>query len=97
MSFATQWPAKLEGKITLESKSGATDPTKGGFSFKLSNEDPKTNLPEPDESMGGAEKPSLGPVSDRKDLEKVSRDITEPRMKMQSPPKPGDVGRKKRK
>ena len=49
MSFATQWPAKLEGKITLESKSGATDPTKGGFSFKLANTEPTTNLDEPNE------------------------------------------------
>ena len=33
--FMTQWPAKLDGVVTIESKSGATDPTKGGFSFKL--------------------------------------------------------------
>lgn len=49
LSFATQWPAKLDGKITLESKSGGTDPTKGGFSFKLANTDPKTELEEPHE------------------------------------------------
>jgi hypothetical protein len=36
LTFQTQWPAKLDGKITVESKSGATDPTKGSFSFKLS-------------------------------------------------------------
>jgi hypothetical protein len=35
LSFETQWPAKLDGKVTLETKSGGTDPTKGGFSFKL--------------------------------------------------------------
>jgi hypothetical protein len=35
MVFTTRWPAKIEGKVTLESKSGATDPTKGSFSFKL--------------------------------------------------------------
>lgn len=60
VTFATQWPARLEGKITLETKSGAGDPTKGGFSFKLSNEDPKTELPPPDESFGGA-KSKLAP------------------------------------
>jgi len=49
VSFGTQWPAKLEGKITLESKSGATDPTKGGFSFKLSPTEGKTKLDEPNE------------------------------------------------
>lgn len=35
MTFRTQWPAKVDGKITVETKSGATDPTKGSFSFKL--------------------------------------------------------------
>lgn len=35
LKFDTQWPAKLNGVITLETKSGGTDPTKGGFSFKL--------------------------------------------------------------
>ena len=34
--FNTQWPAKLNGKVTMESKSSATVPTAGGFSFKLS-------------------------------------------------------------
>ncbi len=33
--FNTQWPAKLDGEVTIESKSGGVDPTKGGFSFKL--------------------------------------------------------------
>jgi hypothetical protein len=33
--FNTQWPAKLDGVVTMETKSGTTDPTKGGFSFKL--------------------------------------------------------------
>jgi len=35
MTFQTQWPAKVDGRITVEIKSGATDPTKGSFSFKL--------------------------------------------------------------
>lgn len=35
ISFATQWPAKLEGDISLEHKSSAASPTDGGFSFKL--------------------------------------------------------------
>ncbi len=35
LNFSTQWPAKLNGVVTLETKSGGTDPTKGGFSFKL--------------------------------------------------------------
>ena len=35
MNFTTQWPAKLDAKVTVETKAGATDPTKGSFSFKL--------------------------------------------------------------
>lgn len=35
MLFKTQWPAKLNATVTVESKSGATDMTKGSFSFKL--------------------------------------------------------------
>ena len=35
MSFCVQWPAKKDGTISMESKSGAVAPTKGGFSFKL--------------------------------------------------------------
>lgn len=49
LSFSTQWPAQLDGKITLESKSGATDPTKSGLNFKLSPTEGKTKLDEPDE------------------------------------------------
>lgn len=52
LKFSTQWPAQLDGKITLESKSGATDPTKGGFSFKLSPTEGKSDLEEPDEVSG---------------------------------------------
>lgn len=55
MTFRTQWPAELRGKVSLESKSGATDPTKGGFSFKLANTDPVTRLEQPDE--GAAKQP----------------------------------------
>lgn len=33
--FKTNWPAKVEGRVTVETKSGAGDPTKGSFSFKL--------------------------------------------------------------
>lgn len=35
MQFKTQWPAKLNATVTVESKAGATDMTKGSFSFKL--------------------------------------------------------------
>lgn len=39
LTFATQWPAKLDGKITVEHKSSAKDPGNGAFSFKLSRTD----------------------------------------------------------
>lgn len=35
MYFKTNWPAKINGRVTVETKSGAGDPTKGSFSFKL--------------------------------------------------------------
>lgn len=33
--FRTQWPAKLDGTVTMSHKSSAVEPTSGGFSFKL--------------------------------------------------------------
>ena len=47
LSFATQWPAKLDGKITVEHKSSAKDPGNGAFSFKLSRVDDSVSS-EPD-------------------------------------------------
>jgi hypothetical protein len=50
MEFYTQWPAKLDGVVTMESKSGGTDPTKGGLNFKLKPKGSKaTPEPTPDE------------------------------------------------
>jgi len=94
MSFATQWPAKLDGYISLESKSGATDPTKGGFSFKLSNSKPKTELPEPDETASSGDKV----VTDKGFAKAASALAGEPSRKATSVKKPevGNVGRKKR-
>jgi hypothetical protein len=39
LTFATQWPAKLDGKISVEHKSSAKDPGNGAFSFKLGRTD----------------------------------------------------------
>ena len=99
MSFATQWPAKLDGNITLESKSGATDPTKGGFSFKLSPVAPKTVLAEPNEL--GVQEPdsiSVGKKDFAKNAQKIAtghRDT--PKHGLGAGSKMGDVGRKLRK
>jgi hypothetical protein len=43
ITFETQWPAKLNGKISVENKSSAGDPTAGGFSFKLGREASRDN------------------------------------------------------
>lgn len=96
MTFATQWPAKLEGKVTLKSKSGATDPTKGGFSFKLGNTEPKTDISEPDESVSDEKVTSNADL--RTQAKKItkggSKDITDLFKKPE--PKADGVGRKKR-
>ncbi len=47
LKFVTQWPAQLDGIVTLETKSGATDPTKGGFSFKLKPKGAGADAPPP--------------------------------------------------
>jgi hypothetical protein len=35
VNFATQWPAKIDGEVSMENKSSANEPGSGGFSFKL--------------------------------------------------------------
>jgi hypothetical protein len=35
ITFETQWPAKLDGDVSVVNKSSAAEPTAGGFSFKL--------------------------------------------------------------
>ena len=98
MSFATQWPAKLEGQITLESKSGGTDPTKGGFSFKLANTSPKTDIEEPNE-LGVEVEPNGGVIGSVSDLATSSMNIINPKRKEpeEKSRQVGDVGRQKRK
>ena len=59
VKFYTQWPAKLDGVVTVETKSGATDPTKGAFSFKLKPPGSKADpLPPLDDSDDAVAKPS---------------------------------------
>lgn len=57
LKFVTQWPAKLDGQVSIETKSGGTDPTKGGFSFKLKPKAaPKEKLDEPESTKKVAAK-----------------------------------------
>jgi hypothetical protein len=61
MQFHTQWPAKLDGVVTMESKSGGTDPTKGGLSFKLKPKGSKAAplpLPGEEEAAAAAAEPA---------------------------------------
>lgn len=94
VKFATQWPAKLDGKVALMSKSGSGDPTKGGFNFKLSRTEPKTELEMPGEG------PSASDDTSEKDFKKKARDIalggSSDDEEFSTKPV-GDVGRKKRK
>ena len=66
LKFVAQWPAKLNGHVTIETKSGATDPTKGGFSFKLK---PKGSS---DSSEDFSQEVAASKKSTEKKIEKVA-------------------------
>lgn len=83
--FATQWPAKLDGDISVENKSSASDPTAGGFSFKLGRVDDSVSS-EPDEP----EIDTLGPLN----YEKPELDI---KARKEKTPEPQAIGRERRK
>lgn len=71
MTFATQWPAKLDGKISVENKSSAIDPTAGGFSFKLGRTDDSVSSEPGEEPVDGME--------NEPDLATAAKDIAEPK------------------
>lgn len=93
-SFETQWPAKLDGQVTLENKSSAKEPTTGGFSFKLGRTDSNVS-DEPDEVR-------VDNIEDEEDFVDVSTQITgtasgkSSKSTAKAKPTVGDVGRKKR-
>lgn len=92
LTFATQWPAKLDGEITVSHKSSANDPKSGGLSFKLGRtddsvsaepgEEPVDGLDSEDDFMSKAASLAGGSAPSR------SKDKTKPEV--------GNVGRKKR-
>jgi hypothetical protein len=96
LTFATQWPAKLDGKISLENKCSTVSPTANGFSFKLGRTDDSVSSEPGEPEVDGS--PTYG-----NDIEDVAQDITEPkRRKEPKTVEPADtdtggVGRKKRK
>lgn len=91
LTFATQWPAKIKGEISVENKSSAVSPTDGGFSFKLGRpaEIPAdTNLGEPGEEdnppkYGGDDVEKLDAITQAPKLRgpgaKVARTTAEPK------------------
>ena len=86
LTFSTQWPAKLDGEISIENKSSASDPTSGGFSFKLGKTDDSVSS-EPGETEVDAV--DVGPA-----VAAAAADIVEPK-RLEKPAAVG-VGRKKR-
>jgi len=88
--FSTQWPAKLDGKISVENKSSTTAPAAGGFSFKLGKTDSSVSS-EPDEPRVTRSK--------SQDLTKAAKQIATGRATGLEKEKSGtgDVGRAKRK
>lgn len=70
LTFATQWPAKLDGKISVENKSSTTEPTAGGFSFKLGRVDDSVSSEPGEPEVDG------DPTSADTDLGTAAADIT---------------------
>lgn len=74
LTFATQWPAKLDGEISVTHKSSANDPKSGGMSFKLGRTDDSVSA-----------EPGVDPVDDiesEEDFTTSASDITgEPSIK----------------
>jgi hypothetical protein len=89
LTFATQWPAKLDGIVSVENKSSAKDPRSGGFSFKLGRTDDDTGS-EPGEPRvddeGGFDSSDVAQLTGGPDFSapKANKEV-------------GDVGREKRK
>jgi hypothetical protein len=99
LTFATQWPSKLEGVVTLENKSSAKEPSSAGFSFKLGRNAQDYDDPGPDGATGDV----VQPDEYGDDVAVAAADIVDPKRRKE--PKTiepvdtdtGGAGRKKRK
>ena len=69
LAFSTQWPAKLNGKVTMEAKSSATEPTGGGFCFKLG----QTNITKEAEELTPAAPEVIQDPERRDNIKKYGR------------------------
>ena len=63
LTFATQWPAKLDGKVSVENKASTKSPLDNGFSFKLGRVDNSVS-DEPGEAEVDGE-PTFSPDSEK--------------------------------
>lgn len=91
LTFSTQWPAKLDGEISVENKSSASDPISGGFSFKLGKTDSDVSSEPGEPAVDDEAELEMEPVAT------AAADITEPkRASTQQAPAAVGVGRKKR-
>lgn len=89
-TFATQWPAKLDGKITLENKCSAKGPFDNGFSFKIGRVDDSVSSEPGVDPVDGPSEEDFGDAA--------AQIVGGTSAKAGSPSKPiGDVGREKRK
>jgi hypothetical protein len=92
ITFATQWPSKLEGVVTMENKSSAVEPSSAGFSFKLGRSANDYDEVGPDDTSQGA---STDTTPTMPDVTDVAADIVEPKRK-EEPESPIGVGRELR-
>jgi hypothetical protein len=89
ITFATQWPAKLDGEVSVENKSSTGDPTAGGFSFKLGRTDSSVSSEHGDTSVVGGE------IDNTPDIATIATDVVNPKRK-DEPEAPAGVGRERR-
>jgi len=95
MMFSTQWPAKLDGHISVVNKSSAVDPTAGGFSFKLGRTDDSVSSEVGEPAVDGLEG-----AAGAEEFAASAADIVNPRRAKKEPAASGElsgVGREKRK
>ena len=72
ISFATQWPAKLDGEVSMENKSSANDPSSGGFSFKLHPTGTPIKVDPETGDVQDNDQPETGDVQDDNDQSKTA-------------------------
>lgn len=94
ITFATQWPSKLEGVVTMENKSSAIEPSSAGFSFKLGRNANDYDDPGPDGHSGEV----ISSATVDAEIAAGTQQAAEPEKVMKLSDRPvGDVGREKQK